>query len=73
MSYSCGNPLLSMPYLLNVKTVGLYRKIIASLTVDQLQDAEKVVANGQTIDNPTIQRLQQDLITISMQVLESFS
>ena len=31
---------------------------IASLTVDQLQDAAKSVANGQPIDNPIIQRLQ---------------
>jgi Helitron helicase-like domain at N-terminus len=46
---------------------------IASLTVDQLQDAAKAVANGETIENPTIQRLQRDLTTIGMQVPESFS
>src|SRR5438045_337225 len=46
---------------------------ITSLTVDQLQDAAKSVANGQSIDNPIIQRLQRDLTTIGMRVPESFS
>src|SRR6266480_671483 len=49
------------------------RDDIASLTVDQLQDAAKAVSNGQPIDNPTIRRLQRDLTTIGMQVPESFS
>jgi hypothetical protein len=49
------------------------RDDIASLTVDQLQDAARAVSNGQPIDNPTIRRLQRDLITIGMQVPESFS
>jgi hypothetical protein len=46
---------------------------IASLTVEQLQDAAKAVANGEVIDDPIIQRLQRDLTTIGMQVPESFS
>ncbi len=49
------------------------RNDVASLTVDQLQDAAKAVLNKQIIKNPTIQRLQQDLITIGMKVPESFS
>ena len=43
------------------------------MTADQLQEAAKAVFNGQIIDNPTIRRLQRDLVTIGMQVPESFS
>src|SRR4051794_39877499 len=46
---------------------------IASLTSEQLQDAAKAIANGQIIDNPIIQRLRRDLITIGRQVPQSFS
>jgi hypothetical protein len=46
---------------------------IVSLTVDQLEDAAKTITNGGTIDNPVIQRLQQTILTIGMQVPGSFS
>jgi hypothetical protein len=46
---------------------------IASLTIDQLEDAAKVVADGGIIDDPVIQRLQRNIVTIGMQVPESFS
>jgi hypothetical protein len=46
---------------------------IASLTVDQLEDAAKAIANGEIVDNPAIQRLQQNLLTIGMYVPGSFS
>ena len=49
------------------------RDDIASLTVDQLQDAAKAVSNGQPINNPIIRRLQRDLTIIGIQVPESFS
>jgi hypothetical protein len=49
------------------------RDDIASLTVDQLQDAARAVSDGQAIDNPIIRRLQRDLTTIGMRVPESFS
>ena len=49
------------------------RDDIASLTVDQLQNAAKAVSNGQPIDKPAIRKLQRDLTTIGMQVPESFS
>ena len=46
---------------------------IASLTVNQLEDAAKAVADGQIIKDPTIQRLQRNIVTIGMQVPGSFS
>src|SRR6266516_7352760 len=46
---------------------------IASWTVDQLEDAAKTVAEGGIIDNPVIQRLQQNILAIGMHVPESFS
>ncbi|PVH69294.1 hypothetical protein DL98DRAFT_505961, partial [Cadophora sp. DSE1049] len=46
---------------------------IASLTVDQLEGAAKAVAHGEVIDDPVIQRLQRNIVTIGMQVPESFS
>ena len=46
---------------------------IASLTSDQLQEAAKAIANKQVVDNPVIQRLQRDLVTIGKQVPQSFS
>ncbi|KAH8587824.1 hypothetical protein B0O99DRAFT_640674, partial [Bisporella sp. PMI_857] len=46
---------------------------IASLTIDQLEDAAKAVADGAVIDDPVIQRLQRNIVTIGMQVPESFS
>jgi len=46
---------------------------IASLTVDQLEDAAKTIADGGIIDNPAIQRLQQNILAIGMHVPESFS
>ena len=49
------------------------RDDIASLTVDQLQNAAKAVSNGQPIDEPAIRKLQRDLTTIGMQVPESLS
>jgi len=49
------------------------RDDIASLTADQLQNAAKAASNGKIIDNPTIRRLQRDLVSIGMQVPESFS
>jgi hypothetical protein len=46
---------------------------IRSLTVDQLQEAAKSIAEGRPIHNPAIQRLQRSLLTIGMQVPESFA
>jgi hypothetical protein len=46
---------------------------IASLTTDQLEDAAKVVADGSVSDDPVIQRLQRNIVTIGMQGPESFS
>jgi helitron helicase-like protein/PIF1-like helicase len=46
---------------------------IASLTVDQLQEAAKAVSEGRLVENPTIQRLQRSILTIGMQVPESFA
>ena len=46
---------------------------IASLTVNQLEEAAKAVAEGRAVDNPVIQRLQRNIVTIGMQVPESFS
>jgi hypothetical protein len=46
---------------------------IASLTIEQLEDAAKVVAAGGVIDDPVIQRLQRNIAAIDMQVPESFS
>ena len=46
---------------------------IESLTVEQLQDAARAVANGQMINNPTIRRLLRDLTSIGTPVPQSFS
>src|SRR6266480_6515112 len=46
---------------------------IESLTVEQLQDAARAVANGQMINNPTIKRLLRDLTSIGTPVPQSFS
>ncbi|KAH9203071.1 hypothetical protein DL95DRAFT_508538, partial [Leptodontidium sp. 2 PMI_412] len=46
---------------------------IASLTVTQLEDAARAIAGGGIIDDPVIQRLQRNIVTIGMQVPESFS
>jgi hypothetical protein len=46
---------------------------IASLTVDQLQEAAKAVSEGRLVENPTIQRLQRSILAIGMQVPESFA
>lgn len=46
---------------------------MASLTIDQLEDAAKAIADGGVIDDPVIQQLQRNIVTIRMQVLESFS
>jgi hypothetical protein len=39
----------------------------------QLEDAAKTVAGGGVIGDPVIQRLQQNIVTVGMQVPESFS
>ena len=46
---------------------------ISSLTVDELEDAAKAIAERQTINNPIIQWLQENITSISMQVPGSFS
>lgn len=46
---------------------------IASLTVGQLEDAAKTIADGGVAENPVIQRLQRTILTIGMQVPQSFS
>jgi hypothetical protein len=46
---------------------------IASLTIKQLEDAAKVLADSRVIDNPLVQQLQRNIVTIRMQVPESFS
>jgi hypothetical protein len=46
---------------------------VASLTIDQLEGAAKAVADGAVIDDPIIQRLQRNIVTIGMQVPQSFS
>ncbi|KAH9203429.1 hypothetical protein DL95DRAFT_321422, partial [Leptodontidium sp. 2 PMI_412] len=46
---------------------------IASLTVGQLEDAAKTIADGGIVENPVIQRLQRTILTIGMQVPQSFS
>ena len=46
---------------------------IASLTVDELEDAAKAVSQGRTIDNLSIRQLQKHITTIGMPVSESFS
>jgi hypothetical protein len=46
---------------------------IHSLTVVQLQEAAKSIAEEWPVDNPAIQRLQRSLLTIGMQVPESFA
>jgi hypothetical protein len=46
---------------------------IAALTLTQLEDAAKTIAGGGHIDDPVIQRLQRNIVTIGIQVPESFS
>jgi hypothetical protein len=46
---------------------------IDSLTVPQLQDAAKIVATGQRIDDPIIRRLLRNIQPIGMQVPGSFA
>jgi Helitron helicase-like domain at N-terminus/PIF1-like helicase len=46
---------------------------IASLTVDQLQEAAKAISEGRLVENPTILRLQRSILTIGMQVPESYA
>ncbi|KAJ5111789.1 hypothetical protein NUU61_001419 [Penicillium alfredii] len=46
---------------------------IASLTVDQLQKAAEAIASGQNTNDPVIQRLQQHIVTVGMNVPGSFS
>src|SRR5437016_2845312 len=46
---------------------------IASLTIEQLEDAAKAIANREVIIDSTIRRLQQNILTIGMQVPQSFS
>lgn len=46
---------------------------IASLTVDQLQNAAQEIKAGQDIEDPVIRRLQQHIVTIGMHVPGSFS
>jgi hypothetical protein len=43
------------------------------LTTDQLEDTAKAVAEGGVIEDPVIQRLQRNIVTIGMQVSGSFS
>lgn len=67
-SSSLGNSLLVKP-----RNWRLAEDDIASLTISQLEDAAKAVAVGGVIDDPVIKRLQRNIVTIGMQVLESFS
>lgn len=46
---------------------------IVSLTVAQLEDAAKTIADRGAVENPVIQRLQRTILTIGMQVIQSFS
>jgi hypothetical protein len=46
---------------------------IASLTLGQLQNAVKATADGQTLNDPVIRRLQQNIVTIRMRVPGSFA
>jgi hypothetical protein len=46
---------------------------VASLIIGQLEDATKAVADSGVVVDPVIQRLQRNIITIRMQVLESFT
>ena len=46
---------------------------MASLTTRQLGNAARAVADGGVIDDPVIQRLQRNIVTIGMQVPGSFS
>ena len=46
---------------------------ITSLTLDQLENAAKAIAQRQTIDDPVIRRLQENITSIGMQVPGSFS
>ena len=39
---------------------------IASLTIEQLENATKAVVDGGIIDDPVIQRLQRNIVTIGM-------
>lgn len=43
------------------------------MSIDQLEDAAKAVADRGFTDDPVIQRLQRNIVTIGMQVPESFS
>ena len=45
---------------------------IVFLTADQLQNAAKTAFNEKIIDNFIIQKLQQNLVSIDMQILKSF-
>jgi hypothetical protein len=46
---------------------------VASLTVEQLQNAAKAIAHGQPINDPTILKLLRNLTTIGQPVPQSFS
>ncbi|KAJ5100152.1 hypothetical protein N7532_007153 [Penicillium argentinense] len=46
---------------------------IASLTLSQLQNAAKAAADGQTLDDPVIRRLQRNVVTIGIRVPGSFA
>lgn len=46
---------------------------ITSLTVNQLQDAAKMLAAGQKIEDPVIRRLLRNIETVGMQVPGSFA
>lgn len=46
---------------------------MAGWTLEQLQNAAKALSAGQPIDDPAIQRLQRNLITIGMRIPGSFA
>jgi hypothetical protein len=45
----------------------------ASLTIGRLEDTIKAITNGGVIEDPVIQRLQRNIVTIGIQVPQSFS
>jgi hypothetical protein len=64
---------LEMLFSSNVENWRAAEDDIASLTIEQLENAAKAVADGGVIDDPVIQRLQRNIVTIGMQVPGSFS
>jgi hypothetical protein len=58
------NALLGNAFLVKRRNWRAAEDDIASLTIEQLEDAAEAVADGGVIDDPVIQRLQRSIVSV---------